>query len=52
MQFGIHLLLGVTFRPFLLSLPFWIPWDGIVRYLGDSRARARQSVRAAASAGM
>ena len=29
MQLGIYLGLGVTFRPFLLLLPFWIPWDAL-----------------------
>lgn len=27
MQLGIYLVLGVSFRPFLLLLPFWVPWD-------------------------
>ncbi len=31
MQLGIYLLLGVTFRAFLLLIPFWIPWDVLAK---------------------
>jgi hypothetical protein len=36
MQLGIYLVLGVSFRPFLLLLPFWVPWD---RLLGAASLR-------------
>jgi hypothetical protein len=38
MQLGIYLVLGVSFRPFLLLLPFWVPWDRLARYARRGRA--------------
>jgi len=33
LQFGIALLLGVWFRPFLAAYVFWVPWEQIIRWL-------------------
>lgn len=37
MQFGIWLVLGVKFAPFLLIVAFWIPWDELLSLLRSRR---------------
>ncbi|HEX2675280.1 MAG TPA: hypothetical protein VHM19_01540 [Polyangiales bacterium] len=39
MQLGIYLVLGVIFRPFMLLLAFWIPWDELWFWLRARWAR-------------
>jgi NADPH:quinone reductase-like Zn-dependent oxidoreductase len=39
MQFGIWLVLGVKFAPFLLIVAFWIPWDSWLDFVRRTLAR-------------